>query len=113
LTRRRAHWCGRLGQDLFYPPNVGGWPGGRAWITTRSSIGRANFAAALMSGERVGLAAPFDPIALAERQGQRRNRSFLAQLLLGVDGPDIPLEMPGSARRSLVWLLASPVAQRI
>src|SRR5207302_8754624 len=23
-----AEWCGRLGQDLFYPPNVGGWPGG-------------------------------------------------------------------------------------
>src|SRR5262249_31290769 len=24
-----AEWAGRLGQDLFYPPNVGGWPGGR------------------------------------------------------------------------------------
>src|SRR5262249_18029679 len=22
-----AEWTGRLGQDLFYPPNVGGWPG--------------------------------------------------------------------------------------
>src|SRR5262249_20748093 len=22
-----ADWCARLGQDLFYPPNVGGWPG--------------------------------------------------------------------------------------
>ena len=48
-----ADWCGRLGQDLFYPPNVGGWPGGRTWITTRSIIGRANFAAALVEG-RVG-----------------------------------------------------------
>ena len=59
-----ADWCGRLGQDLFYPPNVGGWPGGRAWITTRSAIGRANFAAALVGGESVGLGTPFDPIAL-------------------------------------------------
>jgi uncharacterized protein (DUF1800 family) len=24
-----ADWCARLGQDLFYPPNVGGWPGTR------------------------------------------------------------------------------------
>src|SRR5262249_56647790 len=36
-----AEWCGRLGQDLFYPPNVGGWPGGRPWLTTRSLLGRA------------------------------------------------------------------------
>ena len=47
-----ADWCGRLGQDLFYPPNVGGWPGGRSWITTRSAIGRANFAAALVGASR-------------------------------------------------------------
>lgn len=33
-----ADWAARLGQDLFYPPNVGGWPGGRAWITTRADI---------------------------------------------------------------------------
>ena len=34
----RAHWvlapswAARLGQDLFNPPNVGGWPGGRSWL---------------------------------------------------------------------------------
>jgi uncharacterized protein (DUF1800 family) len=47
-----ADWCARLGQDLFYPPNVGGWPGGRAWLTTRSLIGRANFAATLRPPQR-------------------------------------------------------------
>ena len=108
-----ADWCGRLGQDLFYPPNVGGWPGGRAWITTRSAIGRANFAAALVGGESVGLGTPFDPIALAARHGQGRNPSFFAQLLLGADGPEVPLDAPGPARQALVRLLASPEAQRI
>ena len=108
-----ADWCGRLGQDLFYPPNVGGWPGGRAWITTRSAIGRANFAAALVDGESVGLGTPFDPIALAARHGQGRNPSFFAQLLLGADGPEVPLDAPGPARQALVRLLASPEAQRI
>ena len=72
-----ADWCGRLGQDLFYPPNVGGWPGGRAWITTRSAIGRANLAAALVGGESVGLSTPFDPIALAARHGQGRRPGVL------------------------------------
>jgi uncharacterized protein (DUF1800 family) len=108
-----ADWCGRLGQDLFYPPNVGGWPGGRAWITTRSAIGRANFAAALIGGESVGLSTPFDPIALADRHGQRRNPSFFARLLLGTDRPEVPLDEPEPARQSLVRLLSSPESQRI
>jgi uncharacterized protein (DUF1800 family) len=108
-----ADWCGRLGQDLFYPPNVGGWPGGRSWITTRSAIGRANFAAALVDGAYVGLGTSFDPIALAAHHGQGRNPSFFAQLLLGADGPEVPLDAPGPARQALVRLLASPDAQRI
>jgi hypothetical protein len=27
-----------LGQDLFAPPNVKGWPGGEAWITTYTLV---------------------------------------------------------------------------
>ena len=30
-----ADWMARLGQDLFDPPNVGGWPGGRSWVSSR------------------------------------------------------------------------------
>ena len=33
---------GRLGQTLFYPPNVAGWPGGRTWITPASLLDRGN-----------------------------------------------------------------------
>jgi uncharacterized protein (DUF1800 family) len=40
----------RMGHDLFYPPNVGGWPEGRSWLSTRSVIARANFAWALANG---------------------------------------------------------------
>jgi uncharacterized protein (DUF1800 family) len=108
-----ADWCGRLGQDLFYPPNVGGWPGGRNWITTRSALGRANFAAALVGVDSVGLGTSFDPIALAARHGQGGNPSFFARLLLGTDGPEVPLDAPGPARQALVRLLASAEAQRI
>ncbi len=107
-----ADWCGRLGQDLFYPPNVGGWPGGRNWITTRSVVGRANFAAALVGIDSAGLGTSFDPIALAARHGQRRNPSFFSQLLLGADGPKVPLEALEPARHALVRLFASADAQR-
>ena len=82
-----ADWAARLGQDLFNPPNVGGWPGGRSWLSARSLIGRANFATALVEGRGIGARAPLDPIALADRHGRRSGRvetiTFCCELLLG------------------------------
>jgi len=43
-----ADWTARMGQELFNPPNVGGWLEGRTWLGSRSIIARANFAAALV-----------------------------------------------------------------
>jgi hypothetical protein len=43
-----ADWAARMGQDLFNPPNVGGWLEGRTWLTSRGVLARANFAAALV-----------------------------------------------------------------
>ncbi len=40
-----------LGQDLFAPPNVKGWDGGLAWITTNNLLARYNEAAALVQGD--------------------------------------------------------------
>ena len=108
-----ADWCGRLGQDLFDPPNVGGWPGGRAWITTRSAIGRANFAAALVGGESVGLSTPFDPIALGRPAWPAAQPVVLRAIAARTDRPEVPLESPGPARQALIRLLASPESQRI
>lgn len=39
-----ADWMAELGQDLFHPPNVGGWPGGRAWMSSQRMIARIRFA---------------------------------------------------------------------
>jgi hypothetical protein len=39
-----------MGQSLFYPPNVKGWDGGRAWINTNTLLIRYNFANYLVSG---------------------------------------------------------------
>jgi uncharacterized protein (DUF1800 family) len=82
-----ADWAARLGQNLFYPPNVGGWPGGRAWITTQAVIARANFVAALIEGKVAGRRQPFDAYALARRHGRAKNlddlTAFFAELLTG------------------------------
>lgn len=41
--RELARAARALGQDLFEPPNVKGWPGGEAWITTASLPAREAF----------------------------------------------------------------------
>jgi uncharacterized protein (DUF1800 family) len=120
-----ADWMARLGQDLFYPPNVGGWPGGRAWLSSRSLIGRANFAAALVDGPALGISAPLDVAALAARQGKRSDvdgaSSATANLLFGAEPEASTREaiakavgsMPKSdiLRRVVTLVLASPEAQ--
>ena len=116
-----AEWCGRLGQDLFYPPNVGGWPSGRSWLTTRSVIGRANYAAALVDGVRVGRPGPMDALALAGRHGEKDGIAFYTRLLLGTQsapawrarlaaGVDSSEEAE-TARRTVALILAMPEAQ--
>jgi hypothetical protein len=122
-----ADWAGRLGQELFHPPNVGGWPEGRAWVTHQGMIGRANFAASLVGGRLFRDPRPFDPLAFAERHGRGSRPGdlldFYSELFLGrtAEGPwrsrveaasaDRSLAEVDRARRSLALLLASPEAQ--
>ena len=40
------------GQGLFFPPNVKGWDGGRAWINSSTILGRANMIARLIGDEK-------------------------------------------------------------
>jgi uncharacterized protein (DUF1800 family) len=39
----------RMGQILFYPPNVKGWDGGAAWLNSQTMLTRENFASSLMA----------------------------------------------------------------
>ena len=39
-----------MGQTLFAPPNVKGWPGGRTWLNTSTVVERSNFAASVATG---------------------------------------------------------------
>jgi uncharacterized protein (DUF1800 family) len=122
-----ADWMTLLGLDLFYPPNVFGWPGGRRWINTRSVVGRANCAAALVGGSSAGRPEPLDALGLARHHQRARDLDdvvrFYGELLLGVS-PSSALRTrlgkalgvraapePDTVRRVVVLLLASPEAQ--
>ena len=117
----------RLGEDLFYPPNVGGWPGGRSWISAGAMIGRTNFAAALAGGRDIGLPGPPDILALTERHGFGRDLGAVTTIatgvLLGVDSrtgrypslegaPRSGLPKPDAARRIVSLVLSSLQAQK-
>lgn len=39
-----------MGQDLFFPPDVNGWPGGMTWINSNTLLVRYNFANFLLHG---------------------------------------------------------------
>lgn len=78
-----AEWSASLGQNLFEPPNVFGWPGGRAWLTTRSIIGRGNFAARLAEGRLQAARAPPDWLALAERHAAAESVEQFAKFICG------------------------------
>jgi uncharacterized protein (DUF1800 family) len=66
-----------MGQVPFTPPSVGGWPAGRAWLTTATSIARLQLAGAIAEQHRqVASSTGGSPAARAEG----------LQKLLGVDG---------------------------
>jgi uncharacterized protein (DUF1800 family) len=47
----------QLGQDLFAPPNVRGWPGGEAWISSQTLLARKQFAERLLRVDEAGVVA--------------------------------------------------------
>ncbi len=85
----------RLGQSLFDPPNVKGWPGGRAWITTSHLLNRYNICGAL-----VGL--PQDTLRSIREGGRSARRAAgMAVRMQRAQGDDAPgmdsgLEMDGA-----------------
>ena len=46
-----------MGQQLYEPPNVGGWTPGAAWFSTGTMLARTNFAATLAASQKEFLAA--------------------------------------------------------
>jgi uncharacterized protein (DUF1800 family) len=56
----------QMGQQLFEPPNVAGWPGGLQWLRGPTIVARTNFAAWLTQDAGV---APGHFLAVARRNG--------------------------------------------
>ena len=65
----------QMGQRLFFPPSVAGWPGGQNWLTSGTMIARQNFLTRVLGAQ--GLSAsvwlhgsPLTPQDVSKRLAQ-------------------------------------------
>ena len=70
-----------LGQNVFAPPNVKGWPGGEAWINSATLLGRKQFMDRLLRGSDA-MSAPAAMDAMGG-EGDAAPRARLARLMEG------------------------------
>lgn len=79
----------RMGQNLFFPPSVKGWDGGRAWISTATLFVRQNTLASLIAGQQP------NRVASGRIGGDYDPRSVLP-MLIDPDKPVDPREIVGA-----------------
>lgn len=74
----------QLGQDLFGPPNVKGWPGGDAWLNTTTLLARKGFLNRLFRADEMGQ--PVSAATLIDRDlmGQQRDKARARLATVGV-----------------------------
>lgn len=99
-----ADWIQRMGLDLFYPPNVGGWNEGRSWLGSRMVIARANFATALSSGDlwHPSLTPDLDQLATGHGAADdlESKVNWLCQLLMGEASKEMVNETIAAVKES-------------
>jgi uncharacterized protein (DUF1800 family) len=64
----------QMGQTLFFPPSVAGWPGGENWLTSGTMIARQNFLTRLLGSQTLSASSwlrrlPMTPSAAARMLG--------------------------------------------
>ena len=73
-----------MGQVLFYPPNVAGWPGGEAWLTSQMMIARENFATQLVNSQMMAQSTWLTDVPM---DAQKATRELIGTILLGDASP--------------------------
>ncbi len=90
-----------LGQELFNPPNVKGWDGGAAWISTNTLLNRHNLALMLVTGENSL------PVAAGKNAKPEQQRRLERLKRLSRPGSaDLAVLFPESSRTSAAGVLA-------
>jgi uncharacterized protein (DUF1800 family) len=85
-----------MGQDLFAPPNVSGWSGGKTWLNSATLLARHNMIASLVLSAKS--CNPAELMKRHAREGAAAQVEFLRDLFLQED-------LPEAAKKSLVAYL--------
>ena len=111
-----------MGQNLFDPPDVKGWRGGRAWITSATTLQRNRFLRQIFrayrdqakaGGNTMGKASPF-PLGWADpkpfQMRERQTPGHLKRLMLAI-APVMNLKFEGPERFVFRNILLDPAYQ--
>ncbi|MBV9718652.1 MAG: DUF1800 domain-containing protein [Candidatus Eremiobacteraeota bacterium] len=104
----------QMGQRLFYPPSVAGWPGGQNWLTSGTMIARQNFLTRLLGSQTLAASSWLRTVPIASKGAAQT----LAQQILQRDvAPASLLELEGylagSGSAALASLSAENYEQRV
>jgi uncharacterized protein (DUF1800 family) len=91
--------CERQGQDLFHPPNVKGWDGGRTWLNSTTVLERGNWGNDVVWGNADFGLKPYDPLAWAKRHEVAPEKAAEALLDLLLQG-DVGAKARDAIRRA-------------
>jgi uncharacterized protein (DUF1800 family) len=76
-TTALAQSLAELGQNLFSPPSVKGWDGGKSWLNGQTLLFRQNLALALSSTQDVRFGRRCDPAAAARKYGKQTDAELV------------------------------------
>jgi uncharacterized protein (DUF1800 family) len=104
----------QMGQILFQPPNVAGWPGGQNWLTSGTMIARQNFVARLTSTQTLAQSSWLSNVAMQPHQAAHE---VLGAVLQGDAAPashfQLEAMLSGAGSSALAALSAENYQQRI
>jgi hypothetical protein len=106
-----------LGQVLFYPPNVAGWPGGKNWIDSSSLMFRLRIPQLLANKEAITIRAKSDDdqeMGMAkkeERQAKAGKGNGGRVIETTIDWKQAFRQMEKTARENLLSSMASVLWQ--
>jgi uncharacterized protein (DUF1800 family) len=103
-----------MGQELFKPPNVAGWPGGQNWLTSATMIARQNFAVRMINSQTLAGSSWLNGIPM---EAKSASREILAAIVQQDVAPASRFEleglMAGSGSSALRMLSGENQQQRI
>lgn len=99
-----------LGQVLFYPPNVAGWPGGKSWIDSSALMFRMRLPQILTNAQAFLITPKDDDDVMMGREGVDK-RPSASQITVTVDWDSVIKVFDKTARENLTQKVSNMVLQ--